>query len=723
MKYSLAVLVALVLGVGLAAKSGPQQSAQQQQQPRQQPADQQQRPPTFRTGVNFVRVDAYPTANGRIVSDLKQDEFEVLEDGVPQKIETFERVEIRTPGAEVERAEPTSIAASNQAAADPRNRLFVLFLDSYHTSRDTTSVGASAGVYGRENTRASGRDNSRIGHALATFLQQLIGADDLIALARPEMPMDTITFTRRPSSFEDFLFSGGEWQRRFEAVDLDDTERQYQQCYPEEPGVVGQMIARRRERMVIDALNSLVAHLQNLREERKAILVVSEGWQLFKPDSRLSVRRDGSIPGAQPIGVRGGQPTIGDPRDMTSRYGCDRDRGMLAELDNEREFRTMLDSANRANATFYPIDPRGLPVFDGLPGGSVIADATALRTRQDSLITLATATDGVASVNSNDFAKSFKRISDDLSSYYLLGYYSTNAKTDGKFRKITVRVKRPGVDVRARRGYNAATEAEMASRMRVEAPVDAETRTRDAALSTLGAARADRPTHLAAGYRWQAQTGDAVRPVVWVTAELDAAAARSAEWSGGADASVTLASAAGQPIATQTGKMTATARAIVLQFDQPGLKPGEYLVKLRAAGQPGSGADAGEQFRVTVPADQAAPAGALGQPWLYRRGPYTGPAYQATADARFRKAERLRVDVPLPGPGPADSVTARLLDRKGQPIVAIPVNAAQREDGALRFATAEVVVAPLAPADYLVEVSVARGPKTEKVLAAFRVIP
>ena len=49
------------------------------------------------------------------------------------------------------------------------------------------------------------------------------------------------------------------------------------------------------------------------------------------------------------------------------------------------------------------------------------------------------------------------RIAADLSSYYLVGYYSTNAKLDGRFRSITVRVKRPGVSVRARRGYRALT--------------------------------------------------------------------------------------------------------------------------------------------------------------------------------------------------------------------------------------------------------------------------
>jgi hypothetical protein len=69
-----------------------------------------------------------------------------------------------------------------------------------------------------------------------------------------------------------------------------------------------------------------------------------------------------------------------------------------------------------------------------------------------SLRMLADATDGLAIVGSNDIAGGLKRVVADLTSYYLLGYYS-NAKLDGKFHSITVRVKRPGVQVRARRGY------------------------------------------------------------------------------------------------------------------------------------------------------------------------------------------------------------------------------------------------------------------------------
>jgi hypothetical protein len=83
--------------------------------------------------------------------------------------------------------------------------------------------------------------------------------------------------------------------------------------------------------------------------------------------------------------------------------------------------------------------------------------------RSESLQLLALNTDGLALLDSNDLGKQIRRVADDLTSYYLMAYYSTNSKLDGKFRNIKVRSKRPGIEIRSRRGYSAATAAEAAS--------------------------------------------------------------------------------------------------------------------------------------------------------------------------------------------------------------------------------------------------------------------
>ena len=161
-----------------------------------------------------------------------------------------------------------------------------------------------------------------------------------------------------------------------------------------------------------------------------------------------------------------------------------------------RYFRDLTDEANRGNASFYTVDPRGLAVFDSPLGPKapppLAVDARNLRSRMESLRGLAGSTDGIAVLDSNDLDKGMKRISDDLTLYYLLGYISTNGKLDGRFHSIKVRVKRPGVDVRARKGYRAATAAEVsAAKAAAAAPAGEGTATLQAAMASLARIRTD----------------------------------------------------------------------------------------------------------------------------------------------------------------------------------------------------------------------------------------
>jgi hypothetical protein len=131
------------------------------------------------------------------------------------------------------------------------------------------------------------------------------------------------------------------------------------------------------------------------------------------------------------------------------------------------EFMAAIAAATRANVSFYGIDPRGLTGLadEGIEITSIPEDPTLglgyqslsaeLRDAQDSLRTISAETGGFAAVNRNDFREAFTRIIQDNSGYYLLGYYSSDTRRDGRFRRVTVRVKRPGLTVRARKGYTA----------------------------------------------------------------------------------------------------------------------------------------------------------------------------------------------------------------------------------------------------------------------------
>jgi hypothetical protein len=130
--------------------------------------------------------------------------------------------------------------------------------------------------------------------------------------------------------------------------------------------------------------------------------------------------------------------------------------------------RNAIAAATRGNVAIYSIDPRGLTSLadetiemagtfpeDPAYGINSRSLANELQLSQDSLRVLAEETGGYAIVNSNDFRGGFDRVVRENSAYYVLGYYPTNDRRDGRFRKIEVRVKRPGMQVRARRGYVA----------------------------------------------------------------------------------------------------------------------------------------------------------------------------------------------------------------------------------------------------------------------------
>jgi hypothetical protein len=123
--------------------------------------------------------------------------------------------------------------------------------------------------------------------------------------------------------------------------------------------------------------------------------------------------------------------------------------------DLQNRLREVYDTVNRNNTSIYAVDPRGLAAFeyDINQGVGLQTDRSNLNASIDSLRVLADNTDGRAIVNRNDLAAGMKQIMRDASGYYLLGYTSSSAPTDGKFHTIDVRVKRPNVEVRSRRGY------------------------------------------------------------------------------------------------------------------------------------------------------------------------------------------------------------------------------------------------------------------------------
>jgi VWFA-related protein len=335
MRLPIALLVATASAVAMA----------QNRQPGQSTADSQQ-PPTFRAEANYVRVDMYAMQDGRAVEDLKVDEIEVLEDGATQKIETFEHVRVRPAGPQETRIEPNTVRESRAMAADPRARVFVIFLDTYHTQ-----------VEGSHNMRLP----------VVRFLDRVIGQDDLVAVMTPEMSPAQLTLGRKTTVISQMMQEDWAWGRRGQ-LERDPKEERYEQCYPskrdEADAIAREMIDRRREKLSLDALDDLIVHLRGLREERKAVLLISEGWVVYRDNPRLARTVQGRTPGRPDVFVgRGGRPSTADPQAVggATMYECDADRVMLSQMDHRFRVQRLADEANRANVSFYPIPGRRSP--------------------------------------------------------------------------------------------------------------------------------------------------------------------------------------------------------------------------------------------------------------------------------------------------------------------------------------------------------------------------
>ena len=141
-------------------------------------------------------------------------------------------------------------------------------------------------------------------------------------------------------------------------------------------------------------------------------------------------------------------------------------------IENQSELRAATNAAVRANLAIYTMDMRGLQAIvaggeaqnaslrgvSAYSGQSMMNALNSNFTTQETLVTLASDTGGRAFLDSNDFGKVFKSVQDDSSTYYMLGYHSTNPARDGRYRRITVKVNLPGMKIDYRRGYYAPAD-------------------------------------------------------------------------------------------------------------------------------------------------------------------------------------------------------------------------------------------------------------------------
>ena len=697
-----AILGLCMVAAAVLASSTLEPSAARQQNQVQPPR------PTYRGGAVLVRLDVFATKDSLPVTDLTADDLEIREDGVRQAISAFEHVTISAGAMPSSRAEPRTAREMRDTAGDPRARLFLIFLDKPH-------LRTSSGY--------------RIIRPLAGLLRRLIGADDIVGFMTPDMSALNVVFTRRGDRLAAMLQTANAWEvgTSSRVISDDPVEEAYKDCFTdhmvratETSEVAAEMIERRREKRTIDALTDLARYVGGLREERKAMVLVTEGYRLFRPNPSL---------------IRAALATVnadGSPRTRRWSSWCEAEVRTLAGLDIHRLFLDLLGEANHANVSFYPVDPRGLAVFDAELGPSapppVDVDMQRAHDRQESLDLAARMTDGQA-VITNDIDAGLRRVVADLSSYYLVGYVSTNARLDGRFRAVTVRSRRPGVEIRARRGYQVPTAGEVAAAAAAPRVADDMTAAVERAVATLGGARAGGPlrVRVSAGW-WQTDGASAgasrpgATPALWVVGEVDVKGAAGQPWSRGGRADVAVSADSGEFTAGEFADIGPSGIFVVRVTPREGRGPlgaGPYSVRVKAAPN-GEGAPVVETVRVEMPPAAAADDLQMGGVLYTRRGQATGNKDVMTADLQFRRTERLIVEASVTVK--PESVSGELLDRTGKAL-AVPVAATLVEREGVVAVRGEAILSALAAGDYLVRLTVTRGSETRHMLAPFRVVP
>jgi VWFA-related protein len=371
-------------------------------------------PRTFRTDVEAVDIDVRVVdALGQPVAGLSADDFELFESGVRQPIRVF--TPIRVP--DVPRRRDDRAEADVQTNRIPfEGRLYVFVLDDLHT-----------------HPLRSNRTKA----VVRLFLDRFFGANDLAAIVTTSGRAETVqelTSSRAALLRALDAFHGsklrsstleriGEYYRLQHVNALEDSQRRNDQRINDP--LEAERAHQARQAMI--SVRDIGRWLESVPARRKALIFVSEGIDY---DLRNLIE---------------------------NRFAS----GVLADVQDA------IARAQRGNATIYTIDPRGLggiedetieisSLPDDTTGLGTAAFLDALRWTQDSLRILAEETGGFALVNTNDLQGGLARLVRENSEYYVLGYQPTDTRRDGRFRRVEVRVKRPGLRVLTRRGYYAA---------------------------------------------------------------------------------------------------------------------------------------------------------------------------------------------------------------------------------------------------------------------------
>jgi len=389
------------------------------QAPAGQPPAQPTRPgvPNFQSFIDLVTTDVIVRDGaGQFVADLTKEEFDVFEDGVKQDVASVQLVHGgRTFNLQAPPAPPPQegiILPAARPTNDAAGRIFLFFVDDLHMNF---------------------RDTSRIRQLFEKMNKTLLHEGDMFGVVSTGTSSIAIDLTYDRKRMDEAIkkITGG-------ALKPSDIIQGPQ-------GPNGNSELKYRAHVAFSTAYEIVTNLSKVQNRRKAVIFVSNGYD-FNPfeGSRFN---DPNIVGMKNDRYNNSMGMEYDP--------FTRQSNQFADADLARELSELTRAANRANATFYTIDPRGLVAGSDMDEQ---VDTTEwnnhIRKSQDSLRVIAEETGGFAVINQNDFDKSLKKIDAESSDYYVLGYYSSNPDPLKRTRKIEVKSSRPNLDIWSRKSYS-----------------------------------------------------------------------------------------------------------------------------------------------------------------------------------------------------------------------------------------------------------------------------
>jgi VWFA-related protein len=374
----------------------------------------QQPPPVFRVATRLVQVNVVVhDHHGQPVADLKKDDFTITERGKPQAISFFEVVAADKPAAPLKALPPhvfTNVVT--RQAGVPTNVTVILvdllntgLVDQHYARKALVNFLSQIQPQDRIALYTLGHRSLTLLHDYTTDASSLV---DQLRKTRGEIPSQLDASTVNTDS-----------QEALRALGLDELADMNQ--------IEADFFTANRVVQTLSSLEAIAQHLTGV-PGRKNLIWLSGGFPLTMGFDEM--------------------PSIGSTRDQ---------RTFTVEMD------AAMRALNNAGVAVYPVDARGLMVMPGFSADtraapsprSIGAGLRAMHTPIETMQEIAERTGGRAAYNTNDLASAVRRAIDDARVTYIVGYYPADEAQDGRFRDIKVKVNRPNLDVRYRKGYFA----------------------------------------------------------------------------------------------------------------------------------------------------------------------------------------------------------------------------------------------------------------------------